>query len=142
MTEKEFISGWTNKISNEGIKTFPGEFINKSDNVIVKLPGKALVIGKEFFGSFEILTVDGSPVLHADSHVKAKYIIYANRMKPGEIIVPKDENGIKQSVTLYENYLDEFIKLIGIDYKKNFPGGKNSISVVNEIFKMLNLIRY
>lgn len=142
MIEKEFISGWIKKISGEGIKPFPREFINIAGCQKIKLPGKALVIGEEFFGSFEIITVDGSPVLHADDYMKAKYIIYANRLKPEEILLPEDNDSVRKAAALYENYLDEIIKLVETDYKKNFPGEKNSASAVNEIFRMLNLVRY
>jgi hypothetical protein len=106
------------------------------------MPGKALVIGESFFGSIEILTTDGSLFLYADSHVKAKYIIYSNRNQPSSITIPKDETIIKTAVEKYENYLDLLIKQIEQDYKKTFPSGKDSILLINNIFKLLNLTRY
>ena len=142
MTEKDFISSWIEKIKAEGIKSFPDEFIDSKDFEEVALPGKTLIIGQEFFGSYEILSVDGSLVLHAENHTKAKFVIYANRMKPKKIKIPKGEKILKASVSSYEEYLDGFIKKIETDYRKNFPGIKNSGDVTNGILRILNLTRY
>ncbi|MGA7722331.1 MAG: hypothetical protein WCA84_14265 [Ignavibacteriaceae bacterium] len=106
------------------------------------MPGKALIIGGSFFGSFEILTTDGIVFLHADSQLKAKYIIYSNRNKPSKIIIPDKEPEIKDAVENYAKYLDELIIRIELDYKKCFPAGKGSTLLVNNIFKILNLTRY
>jgi hypothetical protein len=92
------------------------------------VPGKALVIGGSFFGSLEILTTDGSVFLTVDSHIKAKYIIYSNRNRPLKINIPEKELEIKSAVEL--------------NYKKTFPGGKDSALLINNIFKILNLTRY
>lgn len=142
MTKKEFISTWINKISDDGIKLFPSEFTFNENLVSLKLPGKTLVIGEKLFGFFEILTTDGTPVLNVSDHSKAKYIIYSNRTKPVEILIPQDDASIKESVSKYENYLDEIIRQIENDYKRNFPVDKNSSNTVNGIFKLLNLVRY
>ena len=142
MTEKEFISGWTKKIEKEGIKKFPEDFIVNKDLEKIELPGKTLIIGEEFFGSYEILTIDGNPFLQLKNHTKAKYIVYSNRLKPKIILVPSSESEIKTAVSNYENYLDGILKEIKQDYTKNFPYGKNSIASANEIFKILNLTRY
>ncbi len=142
MTEKEFISGWTKKIEEAGIKNFPDDFIENLTTKEFNLPGKALVIGQEFFGSYEILTIDGDSFLHVKSYIQAKYIIYANRLKPKIILIPLTESEIKTIVSNYENYLDEILKKIKLDYNKIFPDGKNSILSANEIFKILNLTRY
>ncbi len=142
MTEKEFISEWIKKISKEQTKKFPEDFANFKDYNEIELPGKTLVIGQQFFGSFEVITVNGSLVLHAESHDKAKYIVYANKEKPATIKIPSDENEIKKAVSQYEKYIDSIIKQIETDYKKKFPGIKNSAGVVNEIFRVLNFTRY
>ena len=109
MTEKEFTSSWTSKIISEGIKSFPDDFCRLNEFDEVTLPGKVLVIGQEFFGSYEILNVDGSLVLHAYNHSKAKFIIYSNRLKPLTIKVPKEEKVIKDSVSKYEDYFESCI---------------------------------
>jgi hypothetical protein len=108
----------------------------------ITLPGKALVIGGSFFGSIEILTTDGSVFMNVENHLKAKFIIYSNRNRPVKITIPEKEPEIKSAVEKYENYLDQLIKQIESDYKKSFPGGKESASLINNIFKILNLTRY
>ncbi len=121
MTEKEFISQSVESISSEGIKKFPDDFIQPDECGQLKLPGKALVIGQEFFGAVEILTVDGTPVLQAKDHATAKYIIYANRLKPKFIKIPNEEKKIKTATADYEDYLDSLFKRIEKNYKNEFP---------------------
>ncbi len=142
MTEKEFVSSRTSAINSGGIKSFPDDFINLNEFDEVALPGKTLVIGQEFFGSYEIISVDGSLILQAENYPKAKFIIYASRLKPLSIKVPKLEKVIKDSVSSYEEYLDGIIKTIEADYKKQFPGSKASGEVTNSILRILNLVRY
>ncbi len=142
MTEKEFISGWTKKIGEAGIKNFPDDFITNFITEEIELPGKTLVLGQEFFGSHEILTIDGTPFLQLNSFVKAKYLIYSNRLKPKFIRIPTNESEIKSAVSDYENYLDNILKEIKVDYNTKFPDGKNSVASANEIFRILNLTRY
>lgn len=142
MTEKEFADGWINKLNDKGLKKFPQDFFSSNEYRQINLPGKGLILGKEFFGNFEILTADGSPVLQAGTFNQAKYIIYSSRSKPESIKIPLDENEIKEANSAYESYLDSMIKMIEKDYKNNFAEGKNSRSVVNEIFRKLNLTRH
>ena len=142
MTEKEFISGWINKIGKTGIKDFPDDFIINFITEEIELPGKTLVLGQEFFGSHEILTIDGTPFLQLSSFDKAKYLIYSNRLKPKFIHIPTKNSEIKLAVSDYENYLDNFLKEINADYNIKFPDGKNSVVSANEIFRILNLTRY
>lgn len=142
MNEKKFISSWISKLSSDGTKNFPSDFISLENNFTeVKLPAKTLLIGKEFFGRYEIITPDGNSVFHADSYSIAKYILYANRNTPKLILLPHDDADLKKAVQLYESYLDSLIKEIESGYKKSFPEGKNSKFIVNEIFKQLNLVR-
>jgi hypothetical protein len=141
MSEKEFASSSATKIASNGIKNFPHDFIQLKEQTELKLPGKTLLIGKEFFGKYEIHTADGNSVLHAESYLQAKYILYSNRLTPNTIYLPINDNELKAGVQKYESYLDNFIKDIEAGYKKSFPDQKNSKSVVNEVFKLLNLIR-
>ncbi|MDR3626843.1 MAG: hypothetical protein P4L45_08415 [Ignavibacteriaceae bacterium] len=129
-------------MSGKSLKSFPDEFIDSTALQDITLPGKALIIGGSFFGSIEILTTDGSVFMNVESHLKAKYIIYSNRNRPLKITIPEKETELKSTVEKYENYLDQLIKQIEADYKKNFPGGKDSALLINNIFKILNLIRY
>ena len=142
MTEKDFISKWTNSLSGAGIKKFPDEFLSGSDFEQINLPGKQLVIGEEFFGNFEVLSIDGTAILQADSQNKAKYIVYSSRNKITTLKIPVTGEEIKLVVGKYESYLDSIIKEIEADYKKSFPGEKRSNALVNEIFRVLNLNRY
>ena len=142
MTEKDFISNWTKQISETGVKNFPQDFDSIKNYDELTLHGKALVIGQEFFGSFEILNIDGTLVYQAQNHLSAKFIVYSNRLKPTKIIIPKDNKIMRDLVTKYENYIDSLIRQIELDYKKNFSDTKNSSTVINNIFRNLNLIRY
>ncbi len=141
MSEKEFVSSSASKLASNGIKNFPRDFTELKEHTELKLPGKTLLIGKEFFGKYEIHTADGNSVLHAESYLQAKYILYANRITPQIIHLPVDDTELKMGVQKYESYLDQIIKDIEADYKKSFPEQKNSKFVVNEIFTLLNLVR-
>ncbi len=103
---------------------------------------KTLVLGNEFFGVVEILTTEGTPVLQADNIHKAKYIVYANLNRRGNIIIPKSEYEIKTAVENYEKHLDWILLDIEEDLKKKLPDSRNLHSVTNEIFLKLNLVRY
>lgn len=142
MKEKEFISKWTSSLSENGIKKFPEDFLVGEDIEEIFLPDKTLIIGKEFFGRYEVLTVDGTAILQAESLYKAKYIAYSSRTKTGSVKIPLNDDHIKTTVIQYESYLDSIIKEIESDYKKNFPGEKRSSALINETFRILNLNRY
>ena len=142
MTEKEFVSHYIKKHSEKNHKTFPNDFSNLTDIEKLELPQKSLVLGNEFFGSIEILTTEGTPVLQAESIHKAKFIVYANLNRSGNIIIPKSENEIKTSLENYEQYLDHVLLDIENELKKEIPESRNLHSVSNEIFMKLNLVRY
>ena len=142
MKEKEFTSKWITSLREKGIKKFPDDFLINEITEEINLPSKTLVIGQEFFGSYEVLTVDGAAVLQAENLHKAKYITYSSRTRTSSVKIPKNDDHVKTLVTQYENYLDSIIKEIESDYKKNFPGEKRSNALTNEIFLVLNLNRY
>lgn len=141
MTEKEFVLNWAARLRSESVKVFPADFIASEKCRHIQLPGKALVIGEEFFGNYEIITTDGSCVYQAQNHDEAKYIVYANREKIKGVDIPEDPKEIKAATTKYESYLDSIIRTIEADYKKKFPDTPGA-GAVNEIFRALNLIRY
>ncbi|OGU46179.1 MAG: hypothetical protein A2000_15130 [Ignavibacteria bacterium GWB2_36_8] len=141
MSEKEFVSLSASRLASNGIKNFPHDFTEFKEYTEFKLPGKALLVGEEFFGKHEIHTAEGVSVLHVESYLHAKYILYANRTTPQIIHIPSDNNELKAGVQKYESYLDRIIKDIEADYKKTFPEQKNSKYAVNEVFKLLNLVR-
>jgi hypothetical protein len=142
MNERAFVTSWVSKLASAGINNFPADFIPLNcKNTEIRLPGKTLIIGEEFFGKYEILTTDGNSVLHAENYYQAKSLIYANRTTPEIVILPSDETNLKKAVQCYESYLDSIIKKIETEYEKIFPEVENSKTVVNEIFKQLNLVR-
>ncbi|MBK6914688.1 MAG: hypothetical protein IPH11_13945 [Ignavibacteriales bacterium] len=108
----------------------------------VKLPGKALHLGEEFFGSFEILNSDGESFLQVNDYNRAKYLIYSNKKLPAEILIPNDGDEINKSVKKYELYLDNIIKDILSTLSKTGIEIKYSSNIISEIFRMLNLVRY
>ena len=124
------------------MRTFPHDFLSNCETEEMMLPQKPLIIGNEFFGYYEILTTDGSSVMQVESHEKAKYLVYASRYNSGKILIPKSGKEIKTVIKNYHNYLEEIISQIKSDYNKNFPTSKNSNEAVNEIFRILNIIKY
>jgi len=142
VTEKEFITQYIKKHSETSSKIFPHDFTNLTDTEKLEMPHKTLVLGNEFFGTVEILTTEGTSILQAESIYKAKYIVYANLNRSGNIIIPISEYEIKTAVENYEKYLDWILLDIEEELKTNLPDSRNLHSVTNEIFLKLNLIRY
>ena len=142
MTEKEFIAKWVSFLSNEGIKNFSYNLPQEFSTIEISLPGKALVIGSQLFGAYEILTVDGSPIFHSEDYITAKYILYSNRNRPLSLRIPINKEKIKCAVDGFEDYIDSLIKKIDADYKRHFSDQKDSSSVTNAIFRALNITRY
>jgi hypothetical protein len=125
LNEKDFISKQISKLKTEGIKIFPGDFCDLSDSNEINLPEENLILGKDFFGSFEITTTSGEPVLNVEAPAEAKFIVYSSRKRKKQIRVPKDKNIIDEAVQTYENYLDELLTKIKNDYKKENLEPKN-----------------
>ncbi len=142
MTSKEFISKKVKELSSGGIKSFPDDFIIPCDTSSLTLPEETLIIGNEFFGSFEILTSKGNTFDHSESLLKAKYIVYAGKGKNKKIQIPLDGNNIEIIVKNYEKYLDVLLKAIESEYRTKFPEGDEIHIVTNEIFRKLNLYRF
>ena len=141
MTSKEFITKKIREISEKGIKKFPDDFLHPCETAEITLPTGYLSIGNEFFGSYEVLKVNGESFCHTDTLIKAKYYVYAGRMKERKIKIPVGEKDIETSVRNYEKYLDNLLKEIENDYISVNPDNKDVNSVVNEVFRLLNLIR-
>jgi hypothetical protein len=142
MSEKDFVKFWVNKIISGKIKIFPADFIDGEECVPVTMPAKALVIGKDFFGSYEVTTVEGESFRLTNNYEEAKYIIYANRDKPSFIMMPIEKEHLEIVNCRYEDYLAQFILKIDEDYKKKFEGESNFHSIMNDIFRKLNVIKY
>jgi len=142
VTEKEFITRYIKKHSETNSKIFPDDFTKLTDTEQLELPHKTLVLGSEFFGAVEILTTEGTPILQAESIHKAKYIVYANLNRRGNIIIPKNEYEIKTAVENYEKHLDWILLDIEEELSKELPDSRNLHSISNAIFLKLNLVHY
>jgi len=141
VSEADFIFSKSKEFLLSGIKDFPLDFINKKNFSEIEVPDKVLVLGKEFFGSFEITSATGDFVMTFSNESEAKYIVYASRSRKSKIKIPRDSELIKQAVDEYEKYLDHLLLDIKNDYLKKINYGKNFTFVSNEIFKKLNLAR-
>ncbi len=141
MSEKDFIFSKSKELSLSGIKNFPIDFINSKNFSEIDVPNKVLVLGKEFFGSYEVSSATGDFVMTFTNESEAKYIVYASRDRKNKIKIPVDSDSVEKTVEDYENYLDQLLHEIKKDYLKKINNGKNFTSVSNEIFKKLNLIR-
>lgn len=142
MNNKDFIKQYVEKITSDGVKNFPEDFISTTKLQKVKLPGKALHLGEEFFGSFELLNSEGESFLQVNDFNRAKYLIYSNKNLPAEILIPDNDDEIKKSVKNYELYLDNIIKDIRSALSKAAIEIKHSSYIISEIFRILNLVRY
>lgn len=141
MNEKEFVSTQSEKLKSWGIKIFPEDFCDLSNVKELNLPEKNLVLGKDFFGSFEITTTNGEPVLNVEDQSEAKFIVYSSKKRSKQIKIPNDSKLITESVKKYESYLDELLTKIKNDYQRENLETKNIGTVSGEIFKRLNLTR-
>jgi len=141
VSEKDFIFRKSKELSLSGIENFPIDFINSKKFSEIDVPNKVLVLGKEFFGSYEVSSATGDFVMTFTNESEAKYIVYASRDRKNKIKIPQDSDLVKKTVGDYETYLDQLLHEIKKDYLKKVNNGKNFTSVSNQIFKKLNLIR-
>lgn len=141
MDEKQFISFWIQKLSADNIKNFPEDFLIEGDTELYFLPNSSILIDEEFFGEYALIDTSGREILKTNSYEKAKYFLYANRLKPKSISIPKESKLVLTMVSQYEKYIDSIIKMIEIDYQKKFPASKAFLKVLNKIFTNLNLVR-
>lgn len=142
MKTTEFQNIWQSKIEDEVLKSFPEDFINGFDFEILALPGKPLLKGSELFGNFEIIDTDGDVLLSTDNIYKIKYILYANRSKPSALKILTNEDELVSAVKSYEKHLDEIVRMINLDFKKQFPTSDEAVKVSSKIFQLLNLHRH
>jgi hypothetical protein len=141
VNEADFIFSKSKELSLSGIKNFPLDFINTNKLNEVDVPDKMLVLGKEFFGSFEVSSPNGDFIMTFTNEYEAKYIVYGSQNRKSRIKIPADLTSTKKSVEDYEKYLDHLLREIENDYQKKINRGKNFTSVSSQIFKKLNLTR-
>jgi hypothetical protein len=139
LTEKDFIAAQSSNLQSEGIKIFPEDFCDLSDAAELNLPEENLVLGKDFFGSFEITTTSGEPVFTVTDQSEAKFIVYSSKKRSKQIKIPKDSNTINDAVNSYESYIDQLLTNIKKEYHKKNLDIKNIGIVSGEILKKLNL---
>jgi len=140
MKDKEFVSKWIQKVESM-LKKFPDDFLTNIETENFQMPGKTISLGSELFGQFEIVDLNGNPILQTDDYNLIKFVLYANRLKPDSILRPKNKSDIKTVVKGYENLLDSFIKEIKIELNKVLPNS-DFLRISNQIFNALNLQRY
>jgi len=141
LNEKDFIFSKSKELSLSGLKSFPIDFIKLKGLNVIEVPDKVLVLGKEFFGSYEVSSAAGDFVLTFNNLYEAKYVVYASHQRKNKINIPNEISNIKKSVEDYEQYVDGLLQQIKKDYLKKFSSGKNFTAVSNEFFKKLNLTR-
>lgn len=140
MTEKEFIQKWVDKIKAE-LKRFPEDFVNVLEVEDVLLPGKILFLNPPLFGSYQLTDEAGDTFYSTDDIFRAKYVYYANRVKPNSVKVPVDQLKTYEAVRDYERYLDGFLKEMEKDFKQTFQKTKGFKIISSQIFSTLNLTR-
>ncbi|TSA26802.1 MAG: hypothetical protein D4R68_06800 [Ignavibacteriales bacterium] len=140
MTEKEFTQNWVEKIK-EKLKSFPDDFIGSAEYEEISLPGKILFLPPPFFDSYQITNELGETIFTTDDHFKAKYVLYANRLKPPQIKIPKEGMHVYETVRDYEKHLDSFLKEMEKEFKQNFPNSKGFKRISIQVFNSLNLTR-
>jgi len=140
MSEKDFINNWIEKIESN-FQKFPTNYVNGIETENYEMPGKPISLGSELFGQFELVDLEGNPVLQTDDYNFIKYFLYSNRLKPSSIPKPKNSSQIAEVVKEYEAQLDSIMKEIKCELTKLLPGS-NFLRITNQIFSALNLHRY
>ena len=141
MTIKGFISQYLNNHVDKDVKNFPEDFAKLNDSKKLELPPKTIVLGNEFFGQYEIITTDDTPLLQAANIFEAKYIVYASRQRTGVILIPQNSTEIKEAVDHYEEYLDSILHDIEGSFLNEFPNSSELHKTTSEIFLKLGLVR-
>lgn len=139
--EKSLIKGLTDKIKSEYVKKFPDDFLFSSDFFEEEIPGKTLVLGSEFFGNFELNTIDGSLFKMVDNILLAKYYIYSSTQKKQKIKIPSTNSELRKVVSDYEHYFDKLIKTIELEIPKSISHSEK-LKIINQVILNLNLIRF
>lgn len=140
MNDKDFITKWIQKVESK-LKKFPDEFLANFETENFQMPGKTVALGSELFGQFEIVDLNGNPIVQTDDYNFIKFILYANRLKPQTILKPKNPSDIKLVVKDYEFLLDSIVKEIKAELNKVLPNS-DFLRISNQIFNALNLQRY
>jgi hypothetical protein len=139
--EKQFIKNWIIKNSANYEKIFPQDFLSDEKLTNIKMPEKQLVLGDLFFGFYQICSADGEVYFNEEEIYKAKYIVYASKLKQNSLDIPIELSDITTVVRKYEKYLDSIIIKIKQDIAKEQVKIKED-EAVRQIFNIINLIRF
>ncbi len=139
--EKIFIKNWIAKNSSKFKSEFPKDFLTNENLITISMPGKQLVLGDLFFGFYQICSADGEVYFNEEEIYKAKYIVYASKLKRDTLEIPADLNDITSVVRKYEKYLDSIIIKIKQEITKEQIKIKED-EAVRQIFNIMNLIRF
>ncbi len=140
MTEKEFQNVWRDKLK-ENLKDFPSDFLSDEETEEISLPPKPLIIANELFGNYEISDLDDNVVYTTDNYSKVKYILYANRLRPSNLKIPKNQADIEKTLKIYEKTVDTFLKEMSEKFRIVLPTSKSFATISNAILTSLNLKR-
>lgn len=111
MSEQDFIFSKSKELSLSGLKNFPIDFIQAKNPSVIEVPDKVLVLGKEFFGSFEVSSATGDFVMTFTNELEAKYIVYASRERKNNIKIPRDPASIKKLLRIMKATLISFCRI-------------------------------
>lgn len=141
MTEKEFIQKQSSLLQSS-LRVFPDAFLADIPVREFSLPGSRLNLGEELFGNFEIIDTSGNTIHTAQDQYEAKYLVYASQQRRTTVNVPVNRSAYQQVAVAYEKYIDGLLKNLMQEYQSEFPQGKNPMQTVNEVLRMLGLVRF
>ena len=141
MTEKDFVAKWIEKIRVE-LKKFPADFIKSEECTVMPVPQKLFIFPPPLFNTYQIIDEAGETIFSTDDQYKAKYIIYANRIRPSEIKIPAKDLRVYEIVRDYEKHLDSFLKEMESEFKKLWPNSKAFHRNSLQVFNALDLLRH
>lgn len=141
MTRKEFAEFWVKKLTAEGIKIFPEDFLDDIPTYTIKIPAKTFIPGSKLFGVYEIITTDGEVISTTENYYEVKYYVYSSLQRRPDLKIPENKNLITEIVKKYERYIDNIVSDISFDFKKKFSDSRES-PPISEILKTINLVRY
>jgi len=108
--DEELIQLVIEDVLPNGNKTFPDDFIDKSNTQLyeIEVPGTELHLNPH--SRTLVVSPKGYFRYEAKNPPEAKYIIYANKKGQKKIKIPKDNLSIFKAVTSYEKYVSDTLK--------------------------------
>jgi len=108
--DEELIQLVIEDVLPDGNKTFPDDFIDKSNTQLreIEVPGTELHLNP--YSRTLVVSPKGYFRYEAKNPPEAKYIIYANKKGQKKMKIPKDNLSIFKAVTRYEKYVSDTLK--------------------------------